>query len=64
MPHKGPLKEVDGLRDEHERPLEIREILLPLFSKNTTNNRVRRSWKNACRLLWAILEETRMEIIL
>ena len=22
MPHKGPLKEVDGLRDEHERPLD------------------------------------------
>ena len=64
MLHKGPLKEVDGLREEHERPLEIREILLPLFTKNTTNNKVRHSWKNACRLLWAILEETRMEIIL
>ena len=44
MLHKGPLKEVDGLREEHERPLEIREILLPLFSKNTTNNKVRHSW--------------------
>ena len=22
MPHKGPLKEVDGLRDERERPLD------------------------------------------
>ena len=64
MPHKGPLKEVDGLRDEHERPLDKCYELNQENKQNTTNNRVRRSWKNACRLLWEILEETRMEIIL
>ena len=64
MPHKGPLKEVDGLRDEHERPLDKCYELNQENKQNTTNNRARRSWKNACRLLWAILEETRMEIIL